>query len=193
MNNKFYTHGDITEIIISSETHGDKSIFIDTDELERVQSYPTWTLSYSQKDGKVYVKTNVYYKGKSRGVYLHRVITNAYKGKMVDHKNGDTLDNRKCNLRLVSPKGNAQNRAISSLNTSGYRGVSYNTRKKKYQAYVGIDGRKRHLGYFETPEEANEVAVKARIKYLPYCNENTDKPKRAVDVLAERGVEVKCP
>ena len=67
------------------------SIFIDTDELERVQSYPTCTVL--QPEGWQYMQNQCIPKEKAGS--RHRVIINAYKGKMVDHKNGDTLDNRK--------------------------------------------------------------------------------------------------
>jgi len=65
---------------------------------------------------------------KPNQVYLHRFILNAQKGEIVDHINGDGLDNRRCNLRLTDLKGNAANKRIPP-SASGYRGVVRALRK----------------------------------------------------------------
>ena len=59
------------------------------------------------------------------------------------------------NCRFVTPKENMHNqRLLRSTNTSGYRGVSYFKRDKKWKAQITIDNKEKHIGYFNTPEEA---------------------------------------
>lgn len=86
-------------------------------------------------------------------------------GKIVDHKNGNTLDNKKCNLRICTNKENVRNQKINKRNTTGYKGVSYNKRDKKYAAYIKVDGKKISLGYYLSLEVAHEAYCNASKKY----------------------------
>jgi hypothetical protein len=76
--------------------------------------------------------------------------------RQVDHVNGDRADNRKVNLRICDASENARNRRKSSANTSGFKGVYFKIQKQKYVAQIEVHGRKKHLGYFKTPELAHE-------------------------------------
>jgi len=96
---------------------------------------------------------------KEKGVLLHRFIMNAQKGIIVDHINGNTLDNRKCNLRLCNISQNNCNRKISSHNTSGYKGVYLHN--KKWVARIVINYKNYFLGVFDTPEKAYTAYCKA--------------------------------
>jgi len=86
---------------------------------------------------------------------LHRLIAGARPGEVVDHINGDTLDNRKSNLRIVSVQGNSLNRKLNSNNLYGWLGVSKTD--FGYVAQIKVDGKMIGLGTFETPEMAGQV------------------------------------
>lgn len=94
--------------------------------------------------------------------YMHRMILEKALGniakKHVDHINHNTLDNRRENLRLCSPSENLRNSKKSDDSaTSKYKGTSYiNTpgRRKRWRAYINIDGKQKHLGHFMTEKEA---------------------------------------
>ncbi len=86
---------------------------------------------------------------------IHRVLANAVRGMDVDHINGDKLDNRAVNLRVVTHRANCQNRTkLNRNNTSGVTGVYWRARINSWQVYVAVDGRERHLGYFKNKDAA---------------------------------------
>lgn len=90
-----------------------------------------------------------------RMVYLHREIIGAKEDEIVDHINGNKLDNRRSNLRVVTVSENLYNTSIRSDNTSGYKGVSFvKDCRHKWEARIHKNGKKRVLGYFDTPEDA---------------------------------------
>lgn len=89
-----------------------------------------------------------------RPVEMHRLILPAKVGLMVDHKNGDGLDNRRANLRYATNSQNQQNRHRLVRNTSGYRGVTWHKQAKRWQAGIALDGRRYYLGLFLSPVDA---------------------------------------
>jgi hypothetical protein len=72
----------------------------------------------------------------------------------IDHINGVKADNRLCNLREVTKSQNARNVGISWANTSGFKGVSWDKRSRRWQALIRAEGRLKKLGTFATREEA---------------------------------------
>ena len=87
-------------------------------------------------------------------IYMHRLIMDAPKGVEVDHINGNRLDNRRCNLRLCTHKQNMQNRGGERNTSSRYKGVHWDKNARKWRSMIGVDGKVRHLGYFEIEDEA---------------------------------------
>lgn len=85
---------------------------------------------------------------------MSRFILNAEQEEIVDHKNHDTLDNRRKNLRLCTVAENTHNSRKFSNNTTGYKGVCWHKRRNKYIATIAISRKNIHLGYFKTAKEA---------------------------------------
>jgi hypothetical protein len=92
---------------------------------------------------------------------LHRLLLNAPEGSVVDHINGNTLDNRKANLRITDWKGNARNHCLASNNTSGYRGVIYSKSKNRWRAVIQLKNHPLQLGYYPSKEIAAYVYEEA--------------------------------
>lgn len=102
-----------------------------------------------KKGGKPYVCRT----GKGT-IYLHRVLMDAPRGKIVDHIDGNSLNNRRSNLRLATVSENAMNRGRTKRNRTGYKGVSFHRGNGRWRARIQREGKEHTLGYFDTPEEA---------------------------------------
>jgi hypothetical protein len=74
--------------------------------------------------------------------------------KEIDHINHDRADNRIVNLRVVTRSENQKNRAINKNNISGYCGVTWNKKAKKWQAQACSKGKNRYLGLFKKKSDA---------------------------------------
>lgn len=91
------------------------------------------------------------YAGKLRCKLHHVVVGKPRKGYVVDHINGNRLDNRRCNLRVITHRENCQNRKDNNK----YVGVRWSNHKRKYVAEINIAGDVVHLGCFSNPQEAS--------------------------------------
>lgn len=132
-----------TTVDISTDKHKDVYTVVDTEDFERFMTQSGWW-AITYKEGK-----DIYAQGIYNGVQygLQQLITGSYlnKGRIADHISGDTLDNRRCNLRSTDSRGNSKNRRVPSNNTSGYQGISLLS-NGKYRAYVTVEGVQIGLG-----------------------------------------------
>jgi hypothetical protein len=143
-------------------------IQIDDEDSDRVLAHSWWLSSSPELDGHVICfSTRV---GK-RIIKLHRFIMGEPAGRIVDHRNGDRLDNRKENLRVCGIGENNRNLGISRRNTSGYKGVSYSKQHGKFRAYIHLEGgHQKHLGLFDDPKIAAKAYQTAALIYFgDYC------------------------
>jgi HNH endonuclease/AP2 domain len=119
---------------------------------------------------------NGFYANRRNGkghIPLHREILNAPTGSIVDHINGDTLDNRKENLRLCTSTENTRNQRLVKRNTSGYKGVSWHKHQKKWIVRIRVNRKLIHLGYYkELIAAAKAYDVAARFYFKEFANLN---------------------
>lgn len=132
---------------------------VDDEDFDELNKYKWWVERRCKKD-----QSYVLYVGReiSKGpkMLLHRQIMNASKGQMIDHKDGDGLNNQKANIRFCTPSENQKNRRGSG--TSKYLGVHLTTRENKkttniysrWVASITVDRKQIVLGYFKSEEEA---------------------------------------
>jgi hypothetical protein len=107
------------------------------------------TISYAK--GYCITKIN------GKNMKFHRLLTNCPERMLVDHDNGNTLDNRRENLRITDYQGNAENRVKRKETSSKYKGVSFCKGNGKYRSKIKFKKRSIYLGCFENEEEAAEA------------------------------------
>jgi len=114
-----------------------------------------WYLDRS--GGQKYAKSD-----SPKRIRMHCLLMGLPPGALVDHSDGDGLNNRRSsNLRAATRGQNACNAKVRSDSTSGFKGVSLNRLTGKWHAYINSNGRRHSLGYFETAEEAAAAYAKA--------------------------------
>jgi len=115
---------------------------VDSDIAERLEGKSVWLYKNNQQYVQIWLN--------SKHVYLHRYVMNARSGQMVDHINGKPLDNRRCNLRFVTARGNSINRRMRpSSKTHCYR-VSKEKGSNRFRSQVGNKSKMIHLGYYKS-------------------------------------------
>jgi hypothetical protein len=122
-----------------------KNYEVIVDNKDILENRKSWSISKNK---------NMYYV-RSGKFYLHRIVVNAKPGEIVDHINGNGLDNRLCNLRIVNRQVNRAN-SFNGTKSSKFIGVSLKSKKKrnKFASQIKINNKNVHLGYFENEKDA---------------------------------------
>jgi hypothetical protein len=147
---------------------GGEIVYTTVDEIDWL-----WAQSYNWKFVNGYAARNQR-RGQERKLtrmWLHREILglkHGGKGKFVDHINGDPLDNRRSNLRVVTHAQNSQNRKSQVGSTSKYCGVSWNRFEGKWRVAIMVNGHRILVGHFRTEEEAGQAAAEFRLQHAPF-------------------------
>lgn len=129
---------------------------VDDEDYEELSQFK-W---YAQKRGQTYLAARTYYEnGKKKFEYMHRRIVRAPDGLVVDHINGNGLDNRRSNLRICTRAENNRNihRHLSRKRAkvvSRFKGVYWDERSKKWTAQIRVNRRQIWLGMFEDEIQA---------------------------------------
>lgn len=144
MKNKILEQTETTTLI---ELTKGRAVLIDTEDLPKVEKYH-W--HYNMRG---YAVTNPGTRKEKELILMHRLINSTPLGLHTDHINRDKLDNRKSNLRSVTNAQNRYNIGVSKLNTSGYKGVSFNKQYNKWDMQIRTTT-KRVCRRFTTKEEA---------------------------------------
>ena len=105
--------------------------------------------------------------GKRQDVFMHREILGLKfgDGKLCDHINQETLDNRRSNLRIASRTVNSRNNSGYTTNTSGHVGVHWCKQNIKWRAQIKVKGKYFHIGYFNNIDDAIEARRLGEIEH----------------------------
>lgn len=153
------------------DSKGRGPIIIDTEDLHLLQDR-SWT-AYQQQTNW-YARTMMGPKRLQKCVRLHRLLLQAGPGQIVDHIDGNGLNNCKANLRVCSTTQNGQNRRKGRGPASSvFKGVSKVTRRKLWRATIRVAGTQVLLGCFKLEADAALAYNKAALKYFgEYANLN---------------------
>lgn len=118
-----------------------------------------------RRNGKFHARRTVGAHPNQKQIYIHRIIFGATSGEQIDHKNGNSLDNRRRNLRRCSTSQNSCNRGAPRTNTSGFKGVSWHKQLSMWRARIGVCSRDIYLGLFSSAVAASRAYKAAARKY----------------------------
>lgn len=162
-----------TEKVFVSEIGGGKVAIVDQEDAGLLLE-SDWR--YHHRNANKFYVTRGPSLGRER--YLHRIIAGAKPGQMVDHINGDTLDNRRCNLRFATWSENNLNRPAKKGGSSKFKGVQLCKSTGRWRVMVTDSGKYRHIGRFDSEIEAAYAYDMASIQlhgefgrrnFLPLC------------------------
>jgi hypothetical protein len=155
-----------------------KTAIVDADDFEWL-SQRNWYAYRKWKTDTFYAASDT----SGSSVAMHRLILGCTLGEKGDHENHNTLDNRRQNLRKCNVHQSVMNRRKHRQNKNPYKGIFLHP-NGKWRAFIGINRRKKSLGYFDNPEDAAKAYDKAaRIHFGQFACLNFPDPK-------DRGPEV---
>ena len=146
----------------------DNEFYFNLEDYEEIKNY-CWNIT---KDGYV----SGYSLQEKKNVLMHRLLLGVFDDKIVDHINHKKHDNRKINLRIVTPSQNLMNTKMFSNNTSGHKGVTFDKSRNKWMAHIKLNGKHKTLGRFVKFEDAVKARKEAEEKYFgEYSYDNSMK------------------
>lgn len=144
------------EIILTQN----KIALVDDEDYDKINSFK-WSAH------RTYRKWNAVRGFKGKMLIMSRVIMHPLDGEVVDHINGNTLDNRKENLRNCSQRQNCQNKINCHANNSfGVKGITYNQKGEKFIARIRVNNKRIYLGSFNVLGDADSAYRIAEEKYF---------------------------
>ena len=148
-----------------------KYAIIDDEDFGRINKYK-WHAVYQHGDWYAirYVKK---LNGKQVNQFMHRFILNTPEKLKTDHRNHNTLDNRKCNIRICTDAQNSMNRQPCQHTSSQYKGVYWDRGRKKWRAHIRPNNKHLNLGHYNNEIDAAyayDIAAKELFGEFAYLN-----------------------
>lgn len=157
---KKYNQYDLSgEYGIGWTSNTNKEFYFDLEDYEKIKNYCWYEHVLSDGSYRALEAADLTTKKRIR---MHYLIV----GKYYDHKNLNTLDNRKENLRIATRCENARNHSLRKDNTSGFSGVTWDKRTQQWVAQIDVDKQHIALGYFHTKQDALVSRLQAELKYF---------------------------
>lgn len=161
----------------SRKTKETEYCIVDEQDFEWLNKYKWFKVC---NGNKYYAQSSLYEDGKQKTVQIHRLIMNPEKGKVVDHIDGNGLNNSRSNLRIATSSQNSRNRGGNKNTSSKYKGVSLihfkHCQKRKngenkiykyarWRAMINFGNGNKLIGFYKTEEEAALAYNKMSLKH----------------------------
>lgn len=150
----------------------DQKVLFDVIDLEKIQQYK-WTLKFDKTINNYYVRAhnrNENWKER-KSTSIHRLIMSPIPdGMVIDHISRQTLDNRRCNLRVVTQQENSKNKGFYKNNKSGYKYVHFHNAHKRWVVEIKINGKAKYIGSSKDLQKAIQIRDKFLKEVMPICN-----------------------
>lgn len=141
-----------------------KVAVVDACDYERVIAYRWYAL---ERDGLWHAAWRGGPRNRRRSLYMHRLILGVNDPRViVDHANGDGLDNRRCNIRVATKAQNAMNMRLHRDSSTRLKGVSWQESARRWRATINAEGRQIYLGHFRDPIDAALAYDAAALRYF---------------------------
>jgi hypothetical protein len=133
------------QIDISTKTCPNTFALVDDSDYESLNVHK-WSAIKTRNT--LYAHRKITENGKQTVILMHIVIVGKIENKEVDHRNSNGIDNQRHNFRHCTHSENLMNRGAPENNTSGYKGVNWNTKAEKWLVRIKCGNVRVHLGYF---------------------------------------------
>jgi len=158
------------KIIVAKDKGQPIDVFVDDADYEILNRY--WRMKRGYPLTKVY-SGKINGRSRQREVPMHRYLLGDVipEGMEVDHINRNKLDNRRMNLRIVTPQQNKQNVSYQQRNVVRIRGVQWDKANNRYKACARLNGKLYSLGYYDDPDAAAIVVSGWRAEHMSHTVE----------------------
>lgn len=155
--NEVVRYDDYAEIVLYNQLCFEVArVKIDLDDIDLLSKYKWRMVS------KRYAMTDV----NKKKVFMHHKLIDVPEGMVVDHINGNGLDNRRSNLRCCTQADNTKNQKLRSTNKTGYTGVQWVESRGRWYVYIMVSYKNIFLGSYDNINDAIEARKIAEEKYF---------------------------
>ena len=142
-----------------------KVAIVDDEDFEFLNQWK-WHVAGGSGSGTGYARRSIrLFNNKIISFNMHRVVMNPKNNEQIDHVNGNKFDNRKSNLRICTNTQNQHNVPLRKDNKSGFKGVNWDKKTRKWHTRIRVDGNRFSLGYFNNKEQAALAYNEAALQY----------------------------
>lgn len=165
-NNKKYNMYNLTGEYGIGYTDKNEEFYFDLEDYDKIKYY-CWYIHIGKRGYRSVISTE-----NNKIIKFCNVVMNT--NKQIDHKNRKPLDNRKKNLRICPQENNTKNKSLQCNNTSGIAGVGWHKATNKWAVRIHINNKEKHMGVFDSFDEAVLTRLKLELKYYGEFAPNKD-------------------
>ncbi len=134
-----------------------REFYFDMNDYDKIKDY-----CWSECKSKNYSRVRAYDKDTKKTIFVHYITADRY----YDHIDRNPFNNRKYNLRKATLSENNRNHNLRRNNKYGITGIYWYESRSKWSAYIEVNSKRKHLGYFKEKEDAIKARLESEAKYF---------------------------